>query len=64
MIAENTLLFCKIEKEDCKQYTGDLPDDFFQTVGFGKYSFIGGQIAAVDGWEMPEQQPLFFNRNN
>ncbi|MBB6131324.1 hypothetical protein [Mucilaginibacter lappiensis] len=54
----NIQLVSKYDNVDCVYYTGVFPDDFFATLGLGKYIFLNGQITAVEGWVMPDIKPL------
>ena len=38
---------------NCVLYPGTIPNDFIDTLGYGKYIFLNGVISAVEGWVMP-----------
>jgi hypothetical protein len=49
----NIQLISNITNTGCIEYIGNTPDDFFETVGFGKYQLLNGAIVPVNGWVMP-----------
>lgn len=43
-------LFGNINIVGCEEYNGDIPSDFNETVGDGKYLFINGEIVISPDW--------------
>lgn len=37
-------------------FTGTVPEDIFDLVGLGKYTYVEGQLLAVEGWVMPNNR--------
>ena len=41
------------EIQGATEYSGNLPDDFLQMAGWGKYRFLNDEIVEVNGFEAP-----------
>jgi hypothetical protein len=54
----NILLISAIANTQCLAYAGEVPADFSQTAGLGKYQLINGVITPVPGWVQPILKPL------